>query len=503
MLGLLSTFSPPTARAGIGTAPGGTVNDRDLQERSNTLRSNGDNGFDAAFAKGDQGRSDMSGELKRPPVEGTPIRGESASAASAELDREQAEPPDPPYDGGEEGTFDAIRQAQLDSDHADDEQGDPTAYAPVSSKWSEPTLQPTLPGSGQNEGASTIDPDTGAERDPAQDATDPLSVHLNGKSSSDPARAASDDAYKTRVAGPSVDGLRVQSALMAGSGAVERGATLPHGEDAPFQQAFVGGDHTVPLESADPLRNGQIEGAAFTGAGGITTGIATGETTSKAASFSERYSVANDAGSRVAVVSTADMMRHSAPLPPEPKVASFAANLDKSEDSGRSIVMLAEPDISADVRPLSAPPTELRASLVAGGASTPHMARHVAIQLSDAAGKAADKAIDVTLSPSELGRVRITLTPGDGGMVVSVNAERPETLDLMRRHVDVLDQEFRDLGYGATDFTFSKEEGGAGQAETNGPGDTSDPDDASKPDAEYSPSRMTSLIVTDRLDIRL
>ncbi len=35
-------------------------------------------------------------------------------------------------------------------------------------------------------------------------------------------------------------------------------------------------------------------------------------------------------------------------------------------------------------------------------------------------------------------------------------ADRPETLELMRRHIDILAQEFRDIGYGSAEFSFGQ-----------------------------------------------
>jgi hypothetical protein len=40
---------------------------------------------------------------------------------------------------------------------------------------------------------------------------------------------------------------------------------------------------------------------------------------------------------------------------------------------------------------------------------------------------------------------------------VQLVAERPETLDLLRRHVDSLAADLRDLGYSGLEFSFSKE----------------------------------------------
>lgn len=78
---------------------------------------------------------------------------------------------------------------------------------------------------------------------------------------------------------------------------------------------------------------------------------------------------------------------------------------------------------------------------------------HVARQLAEAMFQNGNKPVELTLSPEELGRVRLSIKSAEHGIVVSVLAERTETLDLMRRHIDELRQEFQDLGY--RDITFS------------------------------------------------
>ena len=45
--------------------------------------------------------------------------------------------------------------------------------------------------------------------------------------------------------------------------------------------------------------------------------------------------------------------------------------------------------------------------------------------------------VEVKLSPEELGRVRLSMTTAETGMTVLVTAERPETLDLIRRNIDL------------------------------------------------------------------
>ncbi|UWR22381.1 flagellar hook-length control protein FliK [Sulfitobacter sp. S190] len=81
---------------------------------------------------------------------------------------------------------------------------------------------------------------------------------------------------------------------------------------------------------------------------------------------------------------------------------------------------------------------------------------HVARQLAEAAPSAQTRPIDVSLSPMELGRVKMSITPEETGLTVHIIAERGETIDLMRRHIDVLGQQFKSLGYEDISFAFGE-----------------------------------------------
>jgi deferrochelatase/peroxidase EfeB len=43
----------------------------------------------------------------------------------------------------------------------------------------------------------------------------------------------------------------------------------------------------------------------------------------------------------------------------------------------------------------------------------------------------------------------------EGGLMVHVHADRPETLDLLRRHIDQLARDLSSAGHDAEGFTFS------------------------------------------------
>jgi flagellar hook-length control protein FliK len=91
--------------------------------------------------------------------------------------------------------------------------------------------------------------------------------------------------------------------------------------------------------------------------------------------------------------------------------------------------------------------------------------RATAAQIADVARRLADGPVEVSLSPEELGRVRMSLHGSDGQMTVQIMAERPETLDLLRRHIDLLAAELRQQGFADLTFSFSGgDAGGSGTA---------------------------------------
>lgn len=86
------------------------------------------------------------------------------------------------------------------------------------------------------------------------------------------------------------------------------------------------------------------------------------------------------------------------------------------------------------------------------------VARGVSGQIADAVRTPPNGSVEIRLSPEELGRVTLSMVPGDAGLVVQLVAERPETLELMRRHVDLLAADLLELGYSGLEFSFSQED---------------------------------------------
>lgn len=115
---------------------------------------------------------------------------------------------------------------------------------------------------------------------------------------------------------------------------------------------------------------------------------------------------------------------------------------------------------------------------------------------------------DLALNPEELGHVRLRLTGVEGGSLLVIHAERPETLDLLRRHVAALEQDLRDLGHEGLMLRFSAG-GGSGDRGHQAPPQASAALDHPAPRAD--PSRTATTVAldevrgagSDHLDLRL
>lgn len=64
--------------------------------------------------------------------------------------------------------------------------------------------------------------------------------------------------------------------------------------------------------------------------------------------------------------------------------------------------------------------------------------------------------VEIRLNPEELGHVRINISVTEGMIALSIHAERSETLELLRRNIEQLSQEFRQIGYGNISFSFGQ-----------------------------------------------
>ena len=125
------------------------------------------------------------------------------------------------------------------------------------------------------------------------------------------------------------------------------------------------------------------------------------------------------------------------------------------------------------------------------------VATAAAQQMAVAVQKNPSGVTEMILNPEELGRVKLAMVTSDGALTLTITTERPETQDLMRRHIEVLAQELRQLGFGDVGFSF-RDQGGQDQSD--------EPDSAgaagSAAEAE-SPVMQVAAVETSGLDLRL
>jgi hypothetical protein len=115
------------------------------------------------------------------------------------------------------------------------------------------------------------------------------------------------------------------------------------------------------------------------------------------------------------------------------------------------------------------PPT-VTPTVAAGGPAVQHLSAQIV------AGLVSPKpgVTEISLSPEELGRVKLRLqsdAQNPDRMVVMLSFDRPETMDLFRRHADQLAEIIRSAGYSGVDISFAQQgQGDQGQAGDRQPG---------------------------------
>ena len=95
---------------------------------------------------------------------------------------------------------------------------------------------------------------------------------------------------------------------------------------------------------------------------------------------------------------------------------------------------------------------------------TPHAMAVFSGAATDEAAQTKPDIVEIRLDPEELGRLRISLEGEGDSMRVRIEAERPETLDLLRRHGERLIETLREAGYDQTEMQFASWSGQAGDS---------------------------------------
>lgn len=142
--------------------------------------------------------------------------------------------------------------------------------------------------------------------------------------------------------------------------------------------------------------------------------------------------------------------------------------------------------------------------LLHGQGAIPVLAPEFLNLVQSQASAPSDGGVSVTLAPVELGELHMAMVQDGDSLRVSVTADRPETLDLLRRNSDQLSQELRQAGFQSTSFSFAQSGQGnprpdakAAERAWEGGSETTSPD----PLGSQSPTRR--LTTTAGLDLRM
>ncbi|WP_206540274.1 flagellar hook-length control protein FliK [Leisingera sp. ANG-M1] len=104
------------------------------------------------------------------------------------------------------------------------------------------------------------------------------------------------------------------------------------------------------------------------------------------------------------------------------------------------------------------------ASFGTGTVHRPETPRMIAAQMAEAFAAKGEQKVEISLNPQELGQVKMRVMASESGITMVIHTERPETGDLMRRHIHELAEEFRRMGYEDISFEFSGGQAGGGHA---------------------------------------
>lgn len=160
---------------------------------------------------------------------------------------------------------------------------------------------------------------------------------------------------------------------------------------------------------------------------------------------------------------------------PKPKSVVFSALKNSAEDTNlkssfmpadiaiETLDQVADEDFAATLVGADRHAIPLSSSLEMRSAPSVQVATVVAQQLAVAVQKNPNGVTELVLNPEELGRVKLAMSTLDGAITMTITTERPETQDLMRRHIDVLAQELRQMGFSDVGFSFREQ----GRQESN------------------------------------
>ena len=158
-------------------------------------------------------------------------------------------------------------------------------------------------------------------------------------------------------------------------------------------------------------------------------------------------------------------------------------------------------DPTLDAEPLTPRSTATGATVATGPAwqAATQDPRPALNQIAEAVVTTRGDRTEIALSPEELGRIRLIMSGPDRAHVI-IWAERPETLDLVRRNADLLTQQLAEAGVNPGTMEFRRDDRPDWQGAT--PGTTERDEEATLP--AVAAIRLSQAPLSDRrVDIRL
>lgn len=167
----------------------------------------------------------------------------------------------------------------------------------------------------------------------------------------------------------------------------------------------------------------------------------------------------------------------------------------------------AAPQVSDDPVPFALPGLPaFAAQMGAVPAANPVPMPQLAAQVAAALTRGVDGETELALSPEELGHVRVKLKPDSANpdrLVVMITFERPETLDLFRRHAGDLADALRAAGYSGADLGFDQQHSGQSGATPHDHAAARSLDGTTRPDPVGPPPPSPRHSGAASLDLRL
>jgi flagellar hook-length control protein FliK len=316
-------------------------------------------------------------------------------------------------------------------------------------------------------------------------------------------KAVADVALRPGLTVVAMDGERVPPGAPASTSMGDRS----EGQD-------IAGDHVRTAGEPIARTGSAVSGSrpvAETGAGpDMRPNFSTGPTVSDQPNPPETAAPRRDGRVELRSGGTSDHIPNDVPRTPQwvAEVNGTAVGPDMPVAGADGDVAVPVVALVDEARPTDSGPPGARGAEAGGSGSSLQrgdLPRAVTEQLVANVRTAADGVVDVQLSPEELGRVRLTLQITDGSLSLLVQAERSETLDLLRRNIDVLAREFRDQGFTSLSFAFGGDHG----QPTGGGRQEPDARDMTPSAPSLSPLYMTSgaksraIPTSAGLDLRL